>query len=135
MTDPLSTVLAAAVALIAIAVVVAIVALLPLIREARQTLGRADALIESAEQDVRPTLSELREAVQNLNQISAGILKNMDKVSHTTDAIRDFGETLRNTTDILRTTVQPRLLSFGAMLVGLRTGGRLLLRRIFVKRR
>ncbi|HZX61061.1 MAG TPA: DUF948 domain-containing protein [Candidatus Methylomirabilis sp.] len=135
MTDALSTVLAVAVALIAVAVVVAVVALLPLIRQARQTLSRADGLIASAEQDVRRTVAELREAIQNLNQISAGVLKNMDKVSRTTEAIQDFGETLRGTSDILRTTVQPRLLSFGAMIVGLRMGGRFLLRKIFAKRR
>jgi uncharacterized protein YoxC len=135
MMDSLSVVNAIAIGVIAAAVAVAVIALLPLIRQARQTLGRAEALIESTEQDVRRAVSEIREAVHNLNQISAGVLKNMDKVGRTTDALQDFGEALRNTSDIIRTTLHPRLFSFGAALLGLRTGGRFLLRKIFSKRR
>ncbi|MEE9538070.1 MAG: hypothetical protein V3W10_01900, partial [candidate division NC10 bacterium] len=96
---------------------------------------RVDTLIESTERDVRQTVGEVREAVHNVNQISGGVHKNMDQLSGTVKALEGFGETLRNTSDIIRTSVHPHLLSFGALLVGLKTGSWYLLRKIFLKRR
>jgi len=118
---------------IALAISVAVFALFPLVRQVQQLLSRFDRLLESTEGDVRLTLTEVREAARNLNEISTGVVKNMDKVSHIADGLESFGETLRNTSDIIRTGVHPRLLSFGAMLVGLRTGSWSLLRRIFLR--
>ena len=118
---------------IALAVSAAVFALFPLVRQVQQLLSRLDRLLESTEGDVRLTLSEVREAARNLNEISTGVLKNMDKLSNTADALEGFGETLRNTSDIIRTGLHPRLLSFGALLVGLRTGSWSLLRRIFLR--
>lgn len=135
MTEPLATVIAVAIGIIALAVAVAVFTLVPMIRQARETLRRLDTLIQSAEGDVRLTVSEVREAVQHLNQISASVQKDMGKVSGTVEALEGFGETLRNTNDIIRTTIHPRLLSFGALLVGLRTGSWYLLRKIFLKKR
>lgn len=135
MSQPLATVIAVSIGIIAVAVAVAVIALVPLIRQARETMRRMDALIQWAEGDVRLTISEVRAAVQNLNQISAAVQKDMGKLSGTVDALEGFGETLRNTNDIIRTTIHPRLLSFGALLVGLRTGSWYLLRKIFLKKR
>ncbi len=135
MSQPLATVIAIAIGLIAVAVVVAVFAILPLFRQARETLKRVDTLIQSTEGDLHRTVSELREAVQNVNEISAGVHKNMDKVSKSAEALEGFGETLRHTSDIIRTTIHPRLLSFGALVVGLKTGSWYLLRKIFLKRR
>ncbi len=135
MSELVAIAIAAAAALIAIAVAVAVFAILPLIRQARETLRRVDTLIQSTEGDLHRTVSELREVVQNVNEISAGVQKNMDKVSKGAEAFEGFGETLRHTSDIIRTTVHPRLLSFGALVVGLKTGSWYLLRKIFLKRR
>ncbi len=135
MTEPLATVIAVAIGIIALGVAVAVFTLVPMIRQARETLRRLDTLIQSAEGDVRLTVSEVREAVQHLNQISAAVQKDMGRVSGTVEALEGFGKTLRNTNDIIRTTIHPRLLSFGALLVGLRTGSWYLLRKIFLKKR
>ncbi|MFQ5881038.1 MAG: DUF948 domain-containing protein [Candidatus Methylomirabilales bacterium] len=135
MSQAIAIAIAVAVALIAIAVAATAFALFPLIRQARQLLNRVDSLVQSMEGDVRLTLSDLRDAVHNVNQISAGIHKNMDKVSGTVDALAGLSETLRDTSDIIRTSFHPRLLSFGAMLVGLKTGSWYLLRKVFMKRR
>jgi len=131
-SQPLAIVIAIAIGVIAVAVGAAVVALLPLIRQARETLSRVDTLIQSTEGDVRLTLSELRSAVHNLNQLSAEIFKNVDKVTNTAEVLRGLGETISNTSDIIRTTAHPRLLV--ALLVGLKTG-RYLLRKIFSKKR
>jgi uncharacterized protein YoxC len=127
------TIIAIAIGGIAVVVSAAVFALFPLVRQAQQLLTRLDRFLQSTEGDVRLTLSEIREAARNLNEISAGVLKNMDKVSSTADAIAGVGETLRNTSDIIRTGLHPRLLSFGALMVGLRTGSWSLLRRIFLR--
>jgi uncharacterized protein YoxC len=135
MNEPLDIIIAVAVGLIALAAVAVVIALVPMIRKARQILSRVDTLIESTERDVRQTVGEVRGAVHNVNQISGGVHKNMDQLSGTVKALEGFGETLRNTSDIIRTSVHPHLLSFGALLVGLKTGSWYLLRKIFLKRR
>ncbi|MFQ5848059.1 MAG: DUF948 domain-containing protein [Candidatus Methylomirabilales bacterium] len=135
MSEPVAIAIAIAIGLIAIAVAAAVFAVFPLLRQARETLRRLDNLIQSAEGDVRLTVAEVREAVQNLNQISGAVQKDMGKLSGTVESVERFGETLRNTNDIIRTTIHPRLLSFGALLVGLKTGSWYLLRKIFLKRR
>jgi len=123
-----------AIAIGCIAVVIAAAVLFgPLVRQVQQLLSRLDRFLQSTEGDVHLTLGEIRDAARNLNEISTGVLKNMDKVSNTADALEGFGETLRNTSDIIRTGLHPRLLSFGALLVGLRTGSWSLLRRIFLR--
>ena len=124
-----------AIGFIAVLIAATVFAIFPLVRQVQQLLNRLNTLLQSTEVDVRLTLDEIRQAARNLNEISAGVLKNMDKVSTTADALEGFGETLRNASDILRTSVHPRLLSFGALLVGLRTGGWYLFRKIFLKRR
>jgi predicted PurR-regulated permease PerM len=122
-----------AIGFIALVISATVFALFPLVRQVQQLLSRLDRFLQSTEGDVRLTLGEIREAARNLNEISTGVLKNMDKVSNTADALEGFGETLRNTSDIIRTGLHPRLLSFGALLVGLRTGSWSLLRRIFLR--
>jgi predicted PurR-regulated permease PerM len=127
------TIIAIAIGGIALVIAAAVFALFPLVRQAQQLLARLDRFLQSTEGDVHLTLGEIREAARNLNEISTGVLKNMDKVSHTADALEGLGETLRNTSDIIRTGLHPRLLSFGALLIGLRTGSWSLLRRIFLR--
>jgi predicted PurR-regulated permease PerM len=122
-----------AIGFIALVISATVFALFPLVRQVQQLLSRLDRFLQSTEGDVRLTLGEIREAARNLNEISTGVLKNMDKVSNTADALEGFGETLRNTSDIIRTGLHPRLLSFGALMVGLRTGSWSLLRRIFLR--
>jgi predicted PurR-regulated permease PerM len=122
-----------AIGFIALVISATVFALFPLVRQVQQLLSRLDRFLQSTEGDVHLTLGEIREAARNLNEISTGVLKNMDKVSNTADALEGFGETLRNTSDIIRTGLHPRLLSFGALLVGLRTGSWSLLRRIFLR--
>ena len=122
-----------AIGFIAVVIAAAVFVLFPLVRQVQQLLSRLDRFLQSTEGDVHLTLGEIREAARNLNEISTGVLKNMDKVSNTADALEGFGETLRNTSDIIRTGLHPRLLSFGALLVGLRTGSWSLLRRIFLR--
>lgn len=122
-----------AIGFIALVISATVFALFPLVRQVQQLLSRLDRFLQSTEGDVRLTLGEIREAARNLNEISTGVLKNMDKVSNTADALEGFGEMLRNTSDIIRTGLHPRLLSFGALLVGLRTGSWSLLRRIFLR--
>ena len=122
-----------AISFIAVVISVTVFALFPLVRQVQQLLNRLDRFLQSTEGDVRLTLGEIREAARNLNEISTGVLKNMDKVSNTADALEGFGETLRNTSDIIRTGLHPRLLSFGALMVGLKTGSWSLLRRIFLR--
>jgi predicted PurR-regulated permease PerM len=127
------TIIAIAIGCIAVVIAAAVFALFPLVRQVQQLARRLDRFLQSTEGDVHLTLGEIREAARNLNEISTGVLKNMDKVSNTADALEGFGETLRNTSDIIRTGLHPRLLSFGALLVGLRTGSWSLLRRIFLR--
>jgi uncharacterized protein YoxC len=134
MTEPLGYAIAIAVGLIAVALVAALFALIPLIRQARETLRQLDSLIQKTEGDLHRTVSELRETAQNVNQISAGVQKNMDKVGDTAEALAGFGKTLRNTSDIIQNTLHPSLLSFGALVVGLKTGSWYLLRKIFLKK-
>jgi predicted PurR-regulated permease PerM len=122
-----------AIGFIALVISATVFALFPLVRQVQQLLSRLDRFLQSTEGDVRLTLGEIREAARNLNEISTGVLKNMDKVSNTADALEGFGETLRNTSDMIRIGLHPRLLSFGALLVGLRTGSWSLLRRIFLR--
>jgi predicted PurR-regulated permease PerM len=122
-----------AIGFIALVISATVFALFPLVRQVQQLLSRLDRFLQSTAGDVHLTLGEIREAARNLNEISTGVLKNMDKVSNTADALEGFGETLRNTSDIIRTGLHPRLLSFGALLVGLRTGSWSLLRRIFLR--
>lgn len=135
MSESLAIISVVAVCFIALTVAVTVIALFPLARQVREILNRVDRFMELAEGDVRLAVGELREAVQNLNDISAGVRKNMDRVSSTAEALEGFGETIRNTSDIIRTTIHPRLLSFGALLVGLRTGGWYLLRKFVLKKR
>ncbi len=134
MNESLGIVVAVAAGLVALAAVAVVFALIPLIRKIRQILGRVDTLIESTERDVRQTVFEMREAVHNVNQISAGAHKNMDQLSGTIKAVEKFGRTLEDTSHIIRTTVHPHLFSFAALVVGLKTGSWYLYRK-FVKRR
>lgn len=134
MNETLAIVMASALGLIAVAAALAVLGLLPVFRQLRQTLSRMDTLLLSLEGDVRLAVSELRGAIQNVNQISGGVNKNMSKVEGTVDALEGLGETLRTTSNIIRTTVNPRLLSFGALVIGLRTGSWYLFRK-FIKRR
>jgi len=128
------TIIAIAIGCIAVVIAAAVLfGLFPLVRQVQQLLNRLDRFLQSTEGDVHLTLGEIREAARNLNEISTGVLKNMDKVSNTADALEGLGETLRNTSDMIRTGLHPRLLSFGALLVGLRTGSWSLLRRIFLR--
>ncbi|MEE8282253.1 MAG: DUF948 domain-containing protein [candidate division NC10 bacterium] len=135
MTEPLAITIAIAVGVTAVALAAVVFTLIPLIRQARETLNRVDTLIQKTEGDLQSTASELRETVHNMNQISAGVQKNMDKVGETAEALEGFGKTLQKTSDIIQTTLHPSLLSFGALVVGLKTGSWYLLRKIFLKKR
>jgi len=135
MNEPLGIIFAAAAGLVAVAAVAMVIALFPLIRKARQILSRVDTLIESTERDVRQTVFEVREAVHNVNQISADAHKNMDQLSGTIKAVEKFGKTLEDTSHIIRTTVHPHLFSFAALVVGLKTGSWYLFRKLLRKRR
>jgi len=59
----------------------------------------------------------------------------MEKVGGTVEALEGLGETLRDTSDLIRTGLLSPLLSFGALMVGLKTGISSLLHKIFIKRR
>lgn len=135
MTEPLAITIAIAVGVTAVALAAVVFTLIPLIRQARKTMNRVDTLIQKTEGDLQSTASELRETVHNMNQISAGVQKNMDKVGETAEALEGFGKTLQKTSDIIQTTLHPSLLSFGALVVGLKTGSWYLLRKIFLKKR
>ena len=135
MNETLAILITIALGLIAIAVIAASFGIFILVRQARQTLGRADSAIRSTEAELHLTLQELRESARNMNEFSGWLHKKKDNLSGAVEALEGFGTTLRNTSDIIRTTLHPRLLSFGALIVGLRTGSWYLLRRIFLKRR
>lgn len=120
---------------IAITIAVTVLTLFPLARDARDILRRVDSMLQATEGDVRSAAGELRAMLQNVNQISAGIQQNMDKVSDTAEALEGFGKTIRKTSDIIQTTLHPSLLSFGALVVGLKTGSWYLLRRFFLKKK
>lgn len=135
MTEPVAIGIALAIGLVAVALAATLFSLIPLIRKARETLGRLNTLIEKTEGDLQRTASELQQTVHNVNKISAGIQNNMDKVSDTAEAIQGLGKTLRKTNDIIQTTLHPSLLSFGALVVGLKTGSWYLLRKFVLKKK
>jgi uncharacterized protein YoxC len=135
MTDPLVILIAIGTGVIMVAVIVVAFALVAVARQLRETLSRADKTLESAETELHLTLQELRDAIRNVNEFSRWLHKNKDKLGGSFEAVESLGEALRNTSDIIRTTLHPRLLSFGALLVGLKTGSRYLLRKILSKRR
>jgi predicted PurR-regulated permease PerM len=133
-SESLALVIVIAIVFTAVVIAATVFALFPLVRQIQSLLSRIDALIQSTEGDVRLTVSELREAVRNLNQISAAVQKDMGKLSDTIEALEGFGQMLQNTSDVIRTAIHPRVLSFAAALVGLKTGSRYLLRRVFLKK-
>lgn len=135
MSEPQAIVVVVAIVFVAITVALTVLALFPLVRELREILRRVDSLLQSTEGDMRVAAGELREMLHNINQISAGVQQNMDKVSDTAEALDGFGKTLRKTSDIIQTTLHPSLLSFGALVVGLKTGSWYLLRKVFLRRR
>lgn len=135
MTEPHAIIVVIAIGFIAITIAVTVLALFPLVRQLRDILRRVDSLLQVTEGDVRGCVGELRAMLQNANQISAGIQQNMDKVSDTAEALEGFGKTIRKTSDIIQTTLHPSLLSFGALVVGLKTGSWYLLRRFFLKKK
>ncbi len=135
MTEPLGIVIVVAVGFIAVTIAITVFAMFPLLRQVRQLLSRMDAMIQATEGDIRLTLSELREAVHNANQISAGVHKNMDQLSGTIKALGGLSETLNNTSNIIRTTIHPHLLTFGALMVGLKTGSWYVFRKLLKRRR
>lgn len=135
MTEPVAIGIAISIGLVAVALAAALFALIPVIRQARETLSRVNTLIEKTEGDLQRTASELQQTVHNVNEISAGVQKNMGKVSDTAEALEGFGKTLRKTSDIIQTTLHPSLLSFAALVVGLKTGSWYLLRKFFLKKR
>jgi len=135
MNEPQAIIVVIAIGFIAITIAVTVLTLFPLVRELRDILRRVDSLLQATEGDVRGSVGELRETLHNVNQISAGVQKNMDKVSETAEALEGFGKTLRKTSDIIQTTLHPRLLSFGALVVGLKTGSWYLLRKFFLKKK
>jgi uncharacterized protein YoxC len=134
MNESLAIIYPIAAGLVAVAAVAVVMAIFPLIRKARQILSRVDNLIESTERDLRQTVFEVREAIHNVNQISAGVHKNMDQLSGTINAVEGLRKTLDETSHIIRATIHPHLFSFAALVVGLKTGSWYLLRK-FVKRR
>ncbi len=135
MTEPVAIGIAISIGVVGVALAAALFSLIPLIRQARETLRRVNTLIEKTEGDLQRTAVELQQTVHNVNHISAGIQKNMDKVSDTAEALEGLGKTLRKTSDIIQTTLHPSLLSFGALVVGLKTGSWYLLRKFFLKKR
>ncbi|MFQ5657321.1 MAG: DUF948 domain-containing protein [Candidatus Methylomirabilales bacterium] len=135
MSEQLGIVIVISIGFIAVTIAISVFALFPLLRQVRQILSRVDTLLLSLEADVRVAVSELRGAIQNVNQISAGVNKNMNKVEGAVHALEGLGETLTTTSNIIRATVNPRLLSFGALVVGLRTGSWYLFRKFIKKRR
>lgn len=135
MTEYLAIVIVVAIGFIALTIGITVLAIFPLLRQIREILNRVDILMQATEGDVRLTLSELRESAHNLNQISAGVHKNMDQLSGTVKAVEGFGETLNNTSNIIRTTIHPHLLTFGALMVGLKTGSWYVFRKLLKRRR
>lgn len=135
MSEYLPILIVAAIGFIAVTIAITVLALFPLLRQVREILNRMDTLMQSTEGDVRLTLSELRESVHNVNQISAGVHKNMDQLSGTIKAVEGFRKTLDETSNIIRTTIHPHLFSFAALVVGLKTGSWYLYRKLIRKRR
>lgn len=135
MSEYLAIVIVVAIGFIALTIGITVLAIFPLLRQIREILNRVDTLMQATEGDVRLTLSELRESAHNLNQISAGVHKNMDQLSGTIKAVEGFRKTLNDTSNIIRTTLHPHLFSFAALVVGLKTGSWYLLRRFLRKRR
>ncbi len=135
MTELHAIIVVIAIGFIAITIAVTVLTLFPLAREVREILRRVDSLLQATEGDMRSSVGEMRAMLQNVNQISAGIQQNMDKVSDTAEALEGFGKTIRKTSDIIQTTLHPSLLSFGALVVGLKTGSWYLLRRFFLKKK
>ncbi|MFQ5961579.1 MAG: DUF948 domain-containing protein [Candidatus Methylomirabilales bacterium] len=135
MSEPVVIGIAISIALVAVALAATLFSLIPLIRQARETFSRVNTLIQKTEGDLQRTVSELQQTVHNVNEVSAGVQNNMDKVSQTAEALEGFGKTIRKTSDIIQTTLHPSLLSFGALVVGLKTGSWYLLRKFFLKKK
>ncbi|MFQ5840105.1 MAG: DUF948 domain-containing protein [Candidatus Methylomirabilales bacterium] len=135
MDQPVLLVIAIALVLMAGSALIAAIAAIPVLRQMRETLRRLEDLIRAMDMELRPTLANVREVAANMNKASAGVQVELHRVRGTVDALATFGETIRNTSDIIRGTLHPRLLTLAGMVVGLRTGTWHLLRKYLIKRR
>src|SRR5574337_1036862 len=100
----------------------------------RRIAGQAEDYLRLVEIELRPTLGELKEVIQNLNRISDQVAGGMEKMGGTLDAVADAGQTVRDVNHLVQQFVFPKLITGAAFATGLRVGLRTLIVRLMGRR-
>ena len=86
--------------------------------------------------DLRPREFALLEyLMRNVGRVSEEVSRGVDRVGGTLENLRRASETMRTTTDVIRTGLTPHLVTVVGLVAGLKTGTWTLLRRLLKKRR
>ncbi len=87
--------------LVGVALIALTVSAIPLIREARRLAGDARRLAALTEDELRPTLRDVRETAANLNELSVDVAPKLERLGdlmenadRTLDSVREASETV-----------------------------------------
>ncbi len=94
--------------------------LIPLLVQTRQTLQRADTLLETLNRDVPTLVKTLNEAAGDIKEMSASLTEKIDRADALVHNLERSGEVLLATSKLLKETATPILTEIGALRAGVR---------------
>jgi len=105
----------AAVSLAAIAIF-----LIPLLIQFRQTLLRADLLIDSMSKELPATVTALNEAASEVKDLSANLGHKLEQTETFINTLERSGDVILSTSKLLRDTAAPVITEVGALSAGMK---------------
>jgi hypothetical protein len=117
-----SSLVAAALVVLAVLGIVWTIVLASLVGELKRSAQRLDAVLQALHADVPSTLAEVREAARGLANVAQQLGEAAPHLRSAMGALQEAGENVRGATAAVRSVFGYRLIPAAGILAGLRTG-------------
>jgi uncharacterized protein YoxC len=112
--------------ILAVVSVIWTVALVVVALELRRAAWRLQEFIRSVELELKPTMQEARETIQNLKRAAEGAAEGTERVRAVLMKIEQAGENVRASTTRVRSLLGSRLIPAASLWAGVRVGTKVL---------
>lgn len=96
------------------------VALVPTLMQLKRTAQKTELLMDTLNRDIDPLLRSLTHAAGNIENLTATMSEQADRVETVMDTVEDTGRVLHRTADIIRKAVVPAAAEIGGLGAGIR---------------